>query len=436
MRTKNPILIIITLFILLFPTYTAFAQSGTTSGEEPATVQTLKATGVIVNQSPGSAVPESVEIMLHIWDQNFMSKGMIHGQSLQDGSFEIDEVPLEPGSIYAVMAVYEGATYISDQILLESADTPLDFEVPIYESTSDNSGVFAEQAHVLFSFDQGGLHVWEVYILTNPGEYTLKDAVSLEDGQTATFRFSLPNDAANLSFETNDEGRFLTFPGGYADTAPLTPGKASNQILVSYVLPYEDRQTYTFNAPFKVNGVRFLVVDDPGIALEGENLAADGSQTMQDGTKFLVFSRDEVPANESVDVVISGKPENPGSQPQNAGTSTTPTKQSSNLEIGIGALALGLALVGAGIWWWRKPEKEPDDDADYVLEDPEFKILVQEIVELDDRYHKGEIGAKKYKHLRQALVTRGKNLLLEDTPESYAEEPVKEPENGDGGCCG
>jgi hypothetical protein len=352
--------------------------------------------------------------MLHIWDQNYMGKGMLHGQSLPDGSFLFTDVPIELNSIYAVMANYDGATYLSEPIVVESENTLLDFEVPIYETTADPSAVVAEQAHVLFSFEQGGLFKWEVYTLSNSGEYTVKDVISLDDGSTATFKFDLPDDAANVSFESDNGDRFIQYSGGFADTNPIAPGIGSTQIIVSYILPYEDVYTYFFQAPMDVNSVRFLVVDDPGITFDGDSLVSDEPQTMQDGTKFFVYSRDGVAANDAIEVVVSGKPEY--SAPLVDTIETKPASiRSSNLEIGIGVLVLGVVLVIAGVWWWRKPIPDIDDDIDLVLDDSDFKVLVRELVELDENFNNGEISAEDYDQRRVTLVAMGKELLYDQS---------------------
>jgi hypothetical protein len=351
--------------------------------------------------------------MLHIWDQNYMSKGMLHGQSLLDGSFQFNEVPIELNSIYGVMATYDGGTYFSEPMLLESDVIPLEFEVSIYEATSDTTQIIAEQAHVLFSFDMGGLRIWEVYLLSNLGEYTVKDSLILEDGTSATYQFRLPENATNVTFESDDDSRFVQLPGGFADTAPIVPGVGSNKVVTSYILPYEEEFIYKFEAPLDVNDVRFLVVDDPGIELTGENLVAEESQTMQDGTTFRVYSRDGVKANETISVVISGESESVEPRVDLIETGSTNSRYS-NLEIGIGAFILGLALVIAGGWWWLKPSKDFEDDVDFALDDPDFKTLVAEIVALDETYHSGGMSAEAYEQNREALIIRGKEMLIEE----------------------
>jgi len=211
------------------------AQTGTPPAPtEPAAGEVL---GRIVNHSPGGEIPGQLDIMLHAWDQTQTEKLMLHGQSNPDGSFSFENVAFEPGVMYAVMATYQDAIYFSEPAIPEPGESSLTLDVPIYESTQDLSNVQIEQMHVLFYWSPGGLSVSEVYIMSNTGEYTVKDAMTLDDGTPVTYKLSLPDKVSNLNFEHDSNGRFLQFPGGFADTAPLVPGNGSNQVMVSYVLP-------------------------------------------------------------------------------------------------------------------------------------------------------------------------------------------------------
>src|SRR3990170_1030884 len=155
-------LIILTLPLLLLSFSPAFAQTGTPP-VAPANGWTGVVTGAIVNGSPGGQTPPGLEIMLHGWDQNHGDKVMLHGQASQGGDFRFEDVTFEPGLLYAVMATYDGATYFSTPVQVEAGQSRLDVEVPIYETTHDLSQVQVEQLHMLFTFDQGGLAVTEVY---------------------------------------------------------------------------------------------------------------------------------------------------------------------------------------------------------------------------------------------------------------------------------
>ncbi len=407
--------IVISLFAIAYLslfTVTVKAQTDTPSDD----VVMGEVTGILVNKSPDGVVPENIELMLHVWDQNSTEQGMYHGQSLPDGSFVFSDIGLNPALIYSVMASHDGAAYFSEAKAPVPEATSLEFELAIYETASHLSQVVIEQAHVLFYFDQGVLEVLEIYVLSNVGDYTVKDAVTLEDGQLATLAFELPENATSISFKNNSGPRFIQYPGGFADTSPLNPGKNSGQIIVSYTTPYEDRFSYIFQPPVMVNNLEFLVVQDEGITFEAssEDLTYNGVQTIQENINYDVYSHASLKAGESVEIFISGEPTivsvpmTGNDEPERA------PKVSSSLEIGLGALFLGFVLISLSVWRWRKLQTIDEDDTASLLDQLDYRELVSQIVELHGTYQAGEISIDDFERQRDALVLQGKELLLEE----------------------
>lgn len=403
----------ITLFLLAITYLSIYVAPVNAQTETPqAESFTGEVSGRLVNKSPDGGIPENVDLMLHIWDQNYNGLGMLHGQSSPDGSFVFPDVEFDPALIYAVMANYDGATYFSETKAPAQGDSSLEFEVPIYDTSPQLSQVSIDQAHVLFSFGQSSLEVLEVYFLSNLGKYTIKDAVTLENGQTATLRFRMPEDAYEISYKDNENGRFIQLLGGFADTSPLVPGRGSAQIVLRYLLPYENQYNFTFQPPVPVENIDFLVVQDESITVQGDGLTLEGPQTVQDGTTFDVYSHVSLQADAEVEISLSGEPANVSSPDMVTNELGETAKTSFNLEIGLGALALGLALVGAGVWWWRKPGDE--DELDGLLEQADYRDLVAQIVELDETYQAGEIPEDEYRRRRQSFIDEGKALLIEE----------------------
>ncbi len=371
--------------------------------------------GVLVNKSPDGIVPENIELMLHIWDQNSVGQGMYHGESFTDGSFIFSDIALNPALGYAVMAIHDGAAYFSETKTPAQEDTFLEFEVPIYETIGHLSQVTIDQAHVLFYFEQGKLEIMEIYLLSNMGEYTVKDAVTLDNGQLATLAFALPENSASISFEDNDNSRFIQYPGGFADTSPLIPGRDSGQIVVRYTIPYEDRFSYIFQPPVMVNNIEFLVAQNEGITIEtgNQNLTYGGPRTVQDNTIFEVYSHSSLQAEESLELLISGEPINIPVPIIGTGETEETAKVTSNLEIGLGALVLGLVLISASVWRWRKLQTIDEDELDSLLDQSDYRELVAQIVELDETFQAKEISEEDFQKQRDALILHGKELLME-----------------------
>ena len=398
--------IVVTLFMisifLLVTTRVASAQKQPPSSPADGS-WTGEVSGAITNGTPGGSVPGGLDLMLHAWDETDAQKLMLHGQSTPEGRFVFDEVPFETGLVYAVMAVYEDGMYYSDLAQVAPDQTELQLEVPIYESTTDLSQARIDQVHVLFYFDQGGLAVSEVYVLSNLGDTTVKGADTLEDGTPVTLKFRLPEEAASISFSRDNGGRFLQYPGGFADTSPLVPGEGASQVLVSYVLPYEDGLVYSFSAPLETGSLSFLAPQDSGLTLEGEGIEASGEWPMQDGTNFTVFSHAAIRPGETIRLTLSGQPE--------TGTAASDSLVSRNIGpgIGIGGLALGLALIFLGVWWWRKPESQPEETP---VRD--FQQILTEIAVLDETYERGEIEQAEYAVQRADLRQQAKATAQQD----------------------
>lgn len=370
----------------------------------PEAAWTGEVTGTIFNRSPGGEVPDQVDVMLHAWDQNQGEKFMLHGEVTPEGEFRFEEVSFEPGLTYAVMADYEDAMYYSEPYQVKEGEESFDLEVPIYESSDDLSQVKVEQMHVLFYFAQGGLAVSEVYVLSNSGDHTVREAVELEDGTKATVKLPLPEKAANLHFEGDPGGRFIQFPGGFADAAPLVPGHANNRIMLTYVLPYEDKLLYTYTAPLEINNLSYLYAEGAGITLSGERLAPAGSWPMGNGANFAVLSHPTLKTGEKVEVEISGKPATTAAGAPTMSTVEEQVSKTWTLGIGIGGLVLGLALVGTGIWWWRKSDQGEDAEDGEVGEEVDCEDPLTEIAVLDEAYERGEIPQEEHQVRRARLM--------------------------------
>src|SRR5512147_50307 len=108
-RTAFFLLIGLLAVSVLLTTRPVLAQT-----ETPPTGPTGKVIGRVVNQNSGKVVTESMEVMLHILDQDLVEQGMTHAQSQPDGAFVFADVPFDAGLQYAVMAIYDGVTYFSN----------------------------------------------------------------------------------------------------------------------------------------------------------------------------------------------------------------------------------------------------------------------------------------------------------------------------------
>ncbi|MFQ5433867.1 MAG: hypothetical protein ACE5FD_03235 [Anaerolineae bacterium] len=368
-------------------------------------------TGQILNQTDTDIVPDGVDVMLHAWDQDFNEKIMLNGQSEADGTFQFDDVTMNPEWLYAVMLTYQDVLYYSEPAPLSGDLTSLTIDVPIYETTTDTSQVQIERQHIFFDTAQGGLMVGEVYILSNSGDKTIAGAGG-DDGTLSPLQFSLPEDATGVSFEGAGDGRFLLTPGGFVDTAPLRPGAGSSQIVVRYVLPYTDGMPYAYTAQWPVNEINFLVPESLGLSLSADNLTDEGLRDLGNGEKIGIFSYGSLNVGESLAVTLSGALVSPPvaieSDSQAAESAAQPDSQAA---IAIGIVVLGLAFIGVGFWWYRQPDEAEELEA--PVDDVDFKELVTQIALLDEAHDRGEIAYDVYEAQRSALRHQAQLAMAE-----------------------
>ena len=123
--------------------------------------------GIVINQNTGKVVAQTMDVMLHILDLDYVDKDMLHGQSQPDGSFVFKNVSFDPNFQFAVMTTFDGVTYYSPAWPADTSSLKVALDVPVYETTKDLTTVQVDQMHVLFDFTADGLETKELYIVSN-----------------------------------------------------------------------------------------------------------------------------------------------------------------------------------------------------------------------------------------------------------------------------
>ena len=357
--------------------------------------------GTVINRNSGKLVTESLEVMLHILDQDFVDKGMEHGQSEIDGTFAFANIPFDENTRFAVMATYDGVTYFSETVPADVKSMQVNIDVSVYESTKDLSTVQIDQMHVLFEFSPDGLETKELYIISNKGERTVKDVYDLGEGKSAILQFPLPEDADYIFFKPDDQERFVKLDGAFADTFPLLPGDQPAQVMTSYLVPYSGERVYNYTAPVNTARINFLLPDQAGISLRGAGLTGSESMTLQDGTSYEVYSYSDLKAGDTLSITITGK------------TTVPQRNNSTNNLIAISAAFLGFATIGVGVWWWRRPEEAQleEEESGAQTDEPTLDALIAEIAQLDETHEQQGLNTEEYETQRRALMRKAKNLL-------------------------
>lgn len=387
------------LLILLFTFSPSATQTALAQAETPPPGPVGEIRGTVLNRNSGEVATESLEVMLHVLDLDFVEKGMTHGQSQPDGTFVFPNVPFDASLQFAVMTTYDGVTYFSDTVPADMTSLQMKIDVPVYETTTDLENVQVDQMHVLFEFSPDGLETKELYIISNTGEQTVKDAYDLGNDKFAALKFPLPEDADYLFFKPEDQDRFVKLTGAFADTYPVLPGNQSSQVATSYLVPYSGERVYAYTAPVDIAQINFILPDQAGISLTGSGLTGPKSTTLQDSTPYQVYSYSDLKAGQTLSLTIAGATNSPQ---KNTSTSNV---------IAIGVAFLGFTIIGGGVWWWRRPESTEVEEDEITANEPTLDDLIARIARLDKTYEQDGLSPEEYQHQRQMLMQKAKQLL-------------------------
>jgi hypothetical protein len=215
----------------------------------------------------------------------------------------------------------------------------------------------------------------------------------------------------NVTFEGNEGGRFLLTPGGFVDTTPLRPGEGTGQIVVRYVLPYEDGMGYTLAPNWPTNGINFLVPEGIGIALAGDGLSAEETRDMGDGRQVTIYNYGSIQPGESLSLTLTG---------ELAVTAVAPVTEM--IEVpepallsknwAVGGMILGLLLVGTAVWWYLRSGTEEEEEA-LTEPDESFDELVLQIAQLDAAHEQGNLDETMYWQQRNNLRQQAQSILAQ-----------------------
>lgn len=355
--------------------------------------------GTILNRNTGEVLTQTLDVMLHVLDQDFADRDMKHAQSTADGTFSFSNISFDESLQYLVMATYDNVTYSSEVTPVDMQSMQVVIDVPVYESTKDLSGVQIDQMHVVFNVAEDGLETREIYVVSSRNERTVKDVYPLDEGKSATLEFPLPVDADYVFFKPNDQDRFIKIDGGFADTNPLLPENQPTQFMVSYLVPYQGKRVYSYMAPLNVSQVNLLIPNQAGLTLQGSGLANPETITLEDGKTYKVYSYYDLNAGQTLELSISGS------------TTSKPSPRTANIPIAIGIALLGLLIIGAGIWWWYGPAGELNVDEVHTPKETLDDLILQ-IATLDEQYEQqGDLSPEAYQQLRKDLMGRAKSLM-------------------------
>lgn len=251
-------------------------------------------TGQVLNASLDPPQPAAdVRLLLY---QAEASTALQETRSDGQGRFAFDALAIiETGQRYWVAALFQGATYYGDPIQLSPLTDTIQYTLPVYETTADDSQVLMRTLHLLTSLQGTKLRVQEIALVENIGRQAVLGA-PLESlgGKPSSLHFSLPDGALDLSFQDAQvSNAVMRTPDGFVETRPIPPGRW--QYAYSYTLDAAQAPVeLTRQWRYSIDSLNVLA-EEQGLEVQAEGVVYQGTRQMM-GTAFAYWAAESVAA--------------------------------------------------------------------------------------------------------------------------------------------
>jgi mono/diheme cytochrome c family protein len=287
--------------------------------------------GTVVNGTTGAAVAD-LTVQMAIFDgTNLLDQRTSKTDAA--GLYRFEGLPTDPNLVFATRAEYPtGVTNSSEVASFQPGQDRISLPLPVYETTTDASGVRADRVHYIVEFQDGQALVAELLVFSQDGNRSY-----VGDG-AGVLRFNLPPGAQGLSINDGElGGRYVQTEDGFVDTLPLPPGPATRQVLYRYTLPYQGgKLDLQRSLPYPTTNVNALIADQ-GEKVASEGLENQGIRQTQSGNYYNLVGQN-LPANQPIRIGLSGL--------SSAGAAATTPGASTTSRILLYALA-AVAIAGA-----------------------------------------------------------------------------------------
>ena len=370
--------------------------------------------GLLTNGTTGETLGET-EVLLRGFTPEFEETLTLTTTTDAGGNFRFDVSDVAPDLIYIAGSSFDGLNFSSGANQLSRANPTLDLPISVYDKTSDPAGVNVAQLHVVMQFAEDRVQVSELYIVGN-AENAVYVGPSGDPAQ-GVIEVAVPEGAENLMFQRSfgsmqsflPANDFVQTARGWADPLPLRPGEGALTLLVSYDLPYTSGMEIA-HPIFYETATTTIILPDAGVDVTNNPWVAQPAQTMGDQGTFLNYSGPGVPVDETIRIVLEGRP---SLVTDETGAAVVNRDQTTELLIGGGALLLA-AVGGIFLWrgWQRRAaaDEEEDWDDETVIDDVapsgDADALLPAIADLDNAYEAGNVEESAYQTQRAELKRR------------------------------
>ncbi len=217
---------------------------------------------------------------------------------------------------YALYTLYHGAQYYTD--LIDLSTKPVQqINLTIYDATTSVANIAIVQANVLIDTidaQHNLMTISENFFFENLGTTTYVGSLQANGSKPNALRFSLPNNARNLSLRSGFDGyQSIQVEPGFATDAALPPG--TSQFAFSFQVPYTT-SSYDFGYTIVYPTVNLSVLIPLNIHASSAAMDSQGPVTVNQHT-LQQFNAKKLLANSQVHVQLDGLPvSQPAANPQ------------------------------------------------------------------------------------------------------------------------
>ena len=328
-----------------------------------------------------------------------------------NGIFQFKDVDTNPSNIYLVATQYKGATY-SGNISFKQGETNVGIDLSVYETTEENVGLKISNASLIIAgFDEVDNKViaMEVVSLLNPSEKTYIPNPRGPQGPMGLPRFSLPPGATDLTVhEGIDQAQVIQVDRGFGVMSPILPGPT--EIIYAYRFPYEG-SSVSVSKSLSMGADEYLVLVQKGPwSVSSPQLTAQGAVNIG-GKEYYQLGGQNLGSGSNLVIDITGIPA-PG--PLEKTVSSVPMIAWLGIAVMAGVAAALYLFSLRGRRSMKLATAQALDAAAAGGGDTLSQSILMDIVELDERYSKGEISTEEYRKRREILKENAKAVIRSD----------------------
>jgi hypothetical protein len=354
------------------------------------------------------------------------------------GTFSFSGLDTDKTINYALYMLYQGAQYYTD--LIDLSTKPVQqINLTVYDATASIANIAIVQANVLIDkadAHNGLITISENFFFENLGLTTYVGSLQANGSKPNALRFSLPNNASNLSLRSGFNGsQVIQVDPGFASDAALPPG--TSQFAFSFQVPYTT-SSYDFSYTAVYPTVDLTLLAPLQFHASSAGMDSQGPVNANQRT-FQQFKAQKLLAGAQMHVQLEGLP-----LPQPA---PSPSPLNQNTLWLIVALLLMLAIVSVTWFIYRlsrhqtsrrgrrgvdvgRPSSNstrrsrrggrgadvgrPSAANPYPSSNGQQEALLQELLDLDTAYEAGKIKKTEYQERRSNTKAQLRSLMEND----------------------